>query len=154
MESSSSDFSEGSGPWVEQAIHRVWDWNVLQVYWCFSKCHRKIQEVVLTTGTNYKDCGFEEMDNDNCFVGRWTRCPGIIWTICLSLINTFYEDFSIQTSCPWRLWSLYCPFHGHFRGILYHVRSEVFENMRLRLICAQGSGNPEFELCPRRGEVA
>ena len=72
------------------------------------------------------------------------KCPTIRWTLCLSMINTFYKEFRYK---------LPCPFRGHFRDVLYHFRSKVFENMRLRLICAQlaaqGSGKPEFELRPR-----
>ena len=43
-----------------------------------------------------------------------------------------------------------CPFRGHFRDVLYHFRSEVFEHMRLRLVLAHVSGKLEFELRPRR----
>ena len=89
----------------------------------------------------YRDYGFEEMDDAKSLVGKWMRCPAISWTLCLSMINTFYKE--IECKLP-------CPFRGHFRDFLYNFRSEVFENMRLRLICAQGSGNPEFELRPRR----
>ena len=57
------------------------------------------------------------------------------------MINMFYKE--IRCNLP-------CPFRGHFCDFLYHFRSEVFENMRLRLILAHASGNPEFELRPRR----
>ena len=97
----------------------------------------------------YRDYGFEEIDNANTLAGKWARCPSISWTLCLSMINMFYKE--IRHKLP-------CPFRGHFRDVLYHFRSKVFENMRLRLICAQlagqvaaqGPGKPKFELRPRR----
>ena len=89
----------------------------------------------------YKDYGFEEIDSAKTLVRKWARCPTISWTLCLSMINVFYKE--IRCNLP-------CPFRGHFRDFLYHFRSEVFENMRLRLILAHASGNPEFELRPCR----
>ena len=43
-----------------------------------------------------------------------------------------------------------CPFRGHFRDVLYHFRSEVFEHMRLRLVLAHVSGKLKFEWRPCR----
>ena len=143
MKSSTHDSGEGSDP--EESSQES---MVTEIKMC-------VEEIQQTDGIAknskrwYKEFGFEEMDNDKTSVGKWTKCLAISWTLCLSMINTFYNEFRYK---------LPCPFRGHFRDVLYHFRSKVFENMRLRLICAQLAGQvaaqrpgkPKFELRPRR----
>jgi hypothetical protein len=135
MESSIQESGEGSG--LDESIRQSMESEI------------KIcgEEIELFKGVSkkskkwYRDYGFEEIDNANTLAGKWARCPSISWTLCLSMINMFYKE--IRHKLP-------CPFRGHFRDVLYHFRSEVFEHMRLRLVLAHVSGKLEFELRPRR----
>ena len=111
MKSSTHDSGEGSDPEESSQESMVTEINM---------CVEDIQQrdgIAKNSKRWYKKFGFEEMDNDKTSVGKWTKCPAISWTLCLSMINTFYNEFRYK---------LPCPFRGHFRDVLYHFRSEVF----------------------------
>ena len=135
MESSIQESGEGSG--LDESIRQSMESEIkicgeeIELFKSVSKKSKKW----------YRDYGFEEIDNANTLAGKWARCPSISWTLCLSMINMFYKE--IRHKLP-------CPFRGHFRDVLYHFRSEVFEHMRLRLVLAHVSGKLEFELRPHR----
>ena len=139
MKSSTHDSGEGSDP--EESSQES---MVTEIKMCVGEI-QQTDGIAKNSKRWYKEFGFEEMDNDKTSVGKWTKCPAISWMLCLSMINTFYNEFRYKLSFPFR---------GHFRDVLYHFRSKVFENMRLRLICAQlaaqRSGKLKFELRLRR----
>jgi hypothetical protein len=134
MESSTQESCKGSGP--DESIRQSME---SEIKIC-GKETELFKSVSKKSKKWYKDYGFEEIDNAKTLVGKWARCPSIIWTLCLSMINIFYKEIRHKLSCPFR---------GHFRDVLYHFRSEGFEHMRLRLILAHVSGKLEFELRPR-----
>ena len=130
MESSTQESCEGSGPYesIKQSME-----SEIQI------CGKEIElfkSVSKKSKKWYNDYGFEEIDNAKTLVGKWARCLSISWTLCLNMINMFYKEIRYK---------FHCPFRGHFRDFLNHFRSEVFENMRLRLILAHAAGNPELE---------
>ena len=82
MKSSTHDSGEGSDP--EESSQES---MVTEIKMCVEEI-QQTEGIAKKSKRWYKEFGFEEMDKDKTSVGKWTKCPAISWTLCLSMINT------------------------------------------------------------------